>query len=148
MGCVLIPFLIRLRHMLKTYQAWSEISLTVKVGTGIKHVTFDPKSLGASVFMTRDAKLQKGLESHPWFNDKYVLRESVDEEKLAEEEKKKAEAQVKAIEENSVITHHVDSLTEAKDYLADKFGISRTQLKGKDDILKYAKENNVVLEGI
>lgn len=148
MGCILIPFLIRKRHMLKTYQAWTEISLTVKVGTGIKHVTFDPKSLGSSIFMTRDAKLQKGLESHPWFGDKYVLRDSVDEQKLAEEEKKKAEAQVKAIEENSIITHHVDSLTEAKDYLADKFGISRTQLKGKDDILKYAKENNVVLEGI
>lgn len=134
--------------MLKTYFAWTEISLTIKVGTGLKHISFTPKSLGSSLYMTRDTKEQKGLESHPWFGEKYFVRDSVDEKKQEEEKKKLVEAAAKASEENSVITHHVDSLTEAKDYLADKFGISRTLLKGKDDILNYAKENNVVLEGI
>ncbi len=134
--------------MLKTYYATTEVSLSVKVGAGMKHISFTPKSLGSSLYMTRDAKEQKGLESHPWFGEKYFLRDSVDEKKLAEEEKQNAEAAAKVVEENSVTTHHVDSLTEAKDYLADRFGVSRTLLKGKDDILNYAKENNVVLEGI
>lgn len=133
--------------MFKTYQGYSDLAFNVKVDGSLRRVVFDGQSKGTSIFATRDTKLQKAIESHSWFNNKYYLIEEVDEKKLEADVKKKAAAKAKQTEEEKK-TVTVEDVADAKDYLANTFGISRSKMKTKDDILAIAKENNVVIEGL
>lgn len=133
--------------MFKTYQGYSDLAFNVKVDNSLRRVVFDGQSKGTSIFATRDTKLQKAIESHNWFNNKYYLIEEVDEKKLEADVKKKAAAKAKQTEEEKK-TVTVEDVADAKDYLANTFGISRSKMKTKDDILAIAKENNVVIEGL
>lgn len=133
--------------MFKTYQGYSDLAFNVKVDGSLRRVVFDGQSKGTSIFATRDIKLQKAIESHNWFNNKYYLIEEVDEKKLEADVKKKAAAKAKQTEEEKK-TVTVEDVADAKDYLANTFGISRSKMKTKDDILAIAKENNVVIEGL
>ena len=111
-------------------------------------IVFDGKSVGCSVYMTRDPKVQKAIESHYWFNDKFFLVESIDEKKEAAEAKKKAAAKTKKKVADEKKTHVVTDFEDAKDYLAETFGVSRSKMKTKEDILEIAKEKGVELEGL
>ena len=103
--------------------------------------------MGCSVYMTRDPKVQKAIESHYWYKDKFFLAESVDEKKEAAEAKKAAaKAKKKMADEKK--THVVTDVEDAKDYLAETFGVSRSKMKTKEDILAIAKEKGVELEGL
>ncbi len=133
--------------MFKIYQANCDIAFNIKLDGGSKRIVFEGQSHGTSVYATRDTKEQKGIESHYWFGDKFFLKETVDEKKLAAEAKKKAEEKAKqvAAEKN---THTVTDIADAKEYLADRFGVSRSKMKTKADVLAVAKENGVELEGL
>lgn len=130
--------------MLKVYKAASCISTTVRSGDRLMRVVFEPLSRGGSYYATRDTAEQEAIESHPEFGLSFNLERAVDEEKEAETRK----AQQVQDEASQIIKHEVDSLAEAREYLADKFGISRTQLRSKVAILEAAKNNNVELVGL
>ena len=133
--------------MFNTYQAGTDLAFSVMVGNERVRIVFEGKTMGSSVYMTRDPKLQKAIESHYWFNDKFFLAESVDEKKEAAEAKKKAAAKTeKKVDEKK--THIVTDFEDARDYLAESYGVSRSKLKTKDDILSIAKEKGVELEGL
>ena len=133
--------------MFKKYQAGSDLAFSVMVGNERMRIIFEGKSMGSSVYMTRDPKVQKAIESHYWFNDKFFLVESIDEKKEAAEAKKKAAAKTKKkVDEKK--THIVTDVEDAKEYLAETFGVSRSKMKTKDDILAIAKEKGVELEGL
>ena len=112
--------------MFKKYQAGTDLAFSVMVGDERMRIVFDGKTMGCSVYMTRDTKVQKAIESHYWYKDKFFLAESVDEKK----------------------THVVTDVEDAKDYLAETFGVSRSKMKTKEDILAIAKEKGVELEGL
>lgn len=133
--------------MYKKYQAGTDLSFSVMVGNERVRVVFDGKTMGCSIYGTRDEKLQKAIESHYWFNDKFFLVEAVDEKKEAAEAKKRTAAKTKkkAAEKK---THIVTDFEDARDYLAETFGVSRSKLKTKEDILSIAKEKGVELEGL
>ena len=126
--------------MFNKYQAGTDLAFSVMVGNERMRIIFDGKSVGCSVYMTRDHKVQKAIESHYWFNDKFFLVESIDEKKEAAEAKKKVDDEKK--------THVVTDFEDAKDYLADTYGVSRSKMKTKEDILAIAKEKGVELEGL
>ena len=126
--------------MFKKYQAGSDLAFSVMVGNERMRIVFEGKTMGSSIYMTRDHKVQKAIESHYWFNDKFFLVESVDEKKEAAEAKKKVADEKK--------THVVTDVEDAKDYLAETFGVSRSKMKTKEDILAIAKEKGVELEGL
>lgn len=133
--------------MFNTYQAGTDLAFSVMVGNERMRIVFEGKTMGSSVYMTRDHKVQKAIESHYWFNDKFFLAESVDEKKEAAEAKKKAAAKTKKkVDEKK--THIVTDVEDAKEYLAEAFGVSRSKMKTKDDILAIAKEKGVELEGL
>lgn len=133
--------------MFNTYQAGTDLAFSVMVGNERVRIVFEGKTMGSSVYMTRDPKLQKAIESHYWFNDKFFLAESVDEKKEAAEAKKKAAAKTKKkVDEKK--THIVTDVEDAKEYLAEAFGVSRSKMKTKEDILAIAKEKGVELEGL
>lgn len=131
--------------MYKTYQAGSDLAFNIMADGKPRRIVFEPQSHGTSVYSTRDTKEQKGIESHRWFKEKFWILESVDE-KMEAEAKKKASSKTKKADEQN--THLVDDIVDAKDYLADTFGISRSKMKTKEDVLAIAKEKNVVLEGL
>ncbi len=133
--------------MFKTYQGYSDLAFSVKVDGGQRRIVFDAQSRGTSVYSTRDTKEQKAIESHYWFGDKFWILEEVDEKKQEAEAKKKATIKAKKAEEDKKVIC-VDDIGDAKDYLADNFGISRSKMKKVEDVLAIAKENNVVLEGL
>lgn len=133
--------------MFKVYQAGSDLSFSVKMKNGQRRIVFEPQSHGTSVYSTRNTDEQNAMEKHYWFNDKFWILEEVDEKKAAAEAKKKAAVKAKKAEEEKT-TYMVEDLQDAKDYLADKFGVSRSKMKTKEEILAIAKENNVVLEGL
>ncbi len=133
--------------MFKTYQGYSDLAFNVKVDGGLRRIVFDAQSRGTSIYSTRDTKEQKAIESHYWFKDKFWLLEEVDEKKQETEAKKKAAAKAKKAEEEKKVLQFED-ITDVKEYLADTFGISRSKMKTKDEILAIAKENNVVIEGL
>lgn len=134
--------------MYKKYQAGTDLSFSVMVGNERVRVVFEGKTMGCSIYGTRDEKLQKAIESHYWFNDKFFLKEAVDEKKEAAEAKKRAAAKTKKKAAEEKKTHIVTDFEVARDYLAETFGVSRSKLKTKEDILSIAKEKGVELEGL
>ena len=134
--------------MYKKYQAGTDLSFSVMVGNERVRVVFDGKTMGCSIYGTRDEKLQKAIESHYWFKDKFFLVEAVDEKKEAAEAKKRAAAKTKKKSAEEKKTHIVTDFEDARDYLAETFGVSRSKLKTKEDILAIAKEKGVELEGL
>lgn len=134
--------------MYKKYQAGTDLSFSVMVGDERVRVVFEGKTMGCSIYGTRDEKLQKAIESHYWFKDKFFLVEAVDEKKEAAEAKKRAAAKTKKKAAEEKNTHIVTDFEDARDYLAETFGVSRSKLKTKEDILSIAKEKGVELEGL
>lgn len=134
--------------MFNKYQAGTDLAFSVMVGNERMRINFEGKSTGSSAYMTRDPKVQKAIESHYWFNDKFFLVESTDEKKEAAETKKKATAKAKKKAAGEKKTHVVTDVEDAKDYLAETFGVSRSKMKAKEDILAIAKEKGVELEGL
>ena len=134
--------------MFKKYQAGTDLAFSVMVGDDRMRIVFEGKTMGCSVYMTRDTNVQKAIESHYWYKDKFFLAESVDEKKEAAEAKKKAAAKAKKKMADEKKTHVVIDVEDAKDYLAETFGVSRSKMKTKEDILAIAKEKGVELEGL
>ena len=134
--------------MFNKYQAGTDLAFSVMVGNERMRIVFDGKSVGCSVYMTRDPKVQKAIESHYWFKDKFFFVEAVDEKKEAAEAKKIAAAKTKKKAAEEKKTHIVTDFEDARDYLAETFGVSRSKLKTKEDILSIAKEKGVELEGL
>ena len=134
--------------MFKKYQAGSDLEFSVMVGNERMRIVFEGKTMGSSIYMTRDPKVQKAIESHYWFKDKFFLVETIDEKKEAAEAKKKAAAKTKKKVADEKKTHVVADFEDAKDYLAETYGVSRSKMKTKEDILDIAKEKGVELEGL
>lgn len=134
--------------MFNKYQAGTDLAFSVMVGDERMRIVFEGKTMGSSVYMTRDPKVQKAIESHYWFNDKFFLKEAVDEKNEAAEAKKRAAAKTKKKAAEEKKTHIVTDFEDARDYLAETFGVSRSKLKTKEDILSIAKEKGVELEGL
>lgn len=134
--------------MFNKYQAGTDLAFSVMVGDERMRIVFEGKTMGSSVYMTRDPNVQKAIESHYWFKDKFFLAESIDEKKEAAEAKKKAAAKAKKKVADEKKTHVVTDVEDAKDYLAETYGVSRSKMKTKEDILAIAKEKGVELEGL
>lgn len=134
--------------MFNKYQAGTDLAFSVMVGGERMRIVFEGKTMGSSVYMTRDPKVQKAIESHYWFNDKFFLAESIDEKKEAAEAKKKAAAKAKKKVADEKKTHVVTDFEDAKDYLAETYGVSRSKMKTKEEILAVAQEHGVELEGL
>lgn len=137
--------------MKKVYISKSEISIKVVLGSGSTvRVAFTPRTLGSSVYMTDDEELQKAIESHREYGKLFVCDERRSEA-MAENEAEVSQhddpdAEAAEVAEPKIVA--VSSIQEAKDYLSDKFDISRSSLKSKDAVERAALEHGVVFEGL
>lgn len=131
---------------MQRYIASSQLSINVRLKSGSSlHIRFSPLTGGTSVFYTDDKDIQKALESHPKFNrlfeiDKYY----VDKPTVTEKNDKPS-----AGEEGSGLKKvKVACADDAKDYMAEKFGTSRTQMRSIAGIRAAAAEKGIEFEGL
>lgn len=106
---------------------------------GMRRIAFHATTNGRAYYITDDEELQKGIERHPWFKSKFYL-ESVEEQsadKQTSDEQAKPEVQKEMVELNFV------TLADAKNYLADKFGVVRSNIKTQEAAISAGEANGV-----
>jgi hypothetical protein len=123
--------------MKKKYIAKSDLSVNVVLDSGNSlHISFSPITGGTSVFYTEDERIQKALEQHYKYGKLFKGEEVVTAQKT--------EAEVEAEEEEEGLTViNISDVDAAKDYLSEKYGISRTKLKTLSAINKAAAANGI-----
>ena len=106
---------------------------------GMRRIAFHATTNGRAYYITDDEELQKGIERHSWFKSKFYL-ESVEEQsadKQTSDEQAKPEVQKEMVELNFV------TLADAKNYLADKFGVVRSNIKTQEAAISAGEANGV-----
>ena len=94
-----------------------------------------------SAYVTGDEEEQKELEAHPYFGtyfeeDPYYT----DNSEAVEEEDKTEEAHA---EKSEGVVLSFSNESDAKEYLAENYGISRTRMKSRSSIENVATEQGV-----
>jgi len=129
--------------MTKQYISDVQIAINIILSNGKnKHIAFIPLSNGSSVFATDDADIQNALERHKRFDELFTLG------KVVKEEPKKEEAKEVVNNSNAIRMVAVNDIGEAKDYLAENFGLNRTSLRSEKAIVAAAKANGIQFKGI
>lgn len=129
--------------MTKQYISDVQIAINIILSNGKnKHIAFIPLSNGSSVFATDDADIQNALERHKRFDELFTLG------KVVKEEPKKEEAKEVVNNSNVIRMIAVNDIGEAKDYLAENFGLNRTSLRSEKAIVAAAKANGIQFKGI
>lgn len=135
--------------MKKYYSSDSHIAINVLLENGNSmHIAFTPISNGGSTYNTEEKVIQNALENHYRYNDLFVLDREEDTNAPIEEPTQNTEEDPNQAEESNIRKVKVNDLGEAKDYLAETFGVSRTSLRGQKAILEAAKANNIEFEGL
>lgn len=131
--------------MKKKYISHSHVSINVVMPTskGQKsvHVSFTPLTGGGSMYITDNKDMQTALEHHSRFGRLFKIDIYYKDEPV---QKKPVEKTPEAIIE----TVNVASLEDAKEYLVNRFGISRTKLRSKKQIMDAAEAHNIEFEGV
>lgn len=131
--------------MKKKYVAKTDLHISVMLKSKQSvHISFHSQTGGGSVFYTDNAEIQEALEKHPKFGKlfKEVALPKVEPAKKAV----KTEAEPPA--ENNVNKVEVTDLDDAKDYLSERFGVSRTKLRSKANIMAEAEKHKIEFVGI
>lgn len=142
--------------MLKKYTSKSDIAISVLLANDKSiHVPFRSLTGGGSVLYTDDEELQEGLEHHPKFGHLFRLEDILTAEtgntvsrQDGEESKVDEQSIVEGQDDTGLKKIHVDNLDDAKEYLCDHFGESRTKLRSKKNIVESATANGIVFVGL
>lgn len=135
--------------MKKTYKANTHISLNVVLSTKKNmHITFVPLSNGSSTFTTDNEEIINAIEHHYRFGKMFRLESVVDDSEERSVKSEEEAISAEATEESDLKQVTVSDLAAAKDYLADKCGVSRTVMRSKSAILEQAKAHGIEFVGI
>ena len=154
--------------MTKIYTSYTHVAFSVLIEGKPKRVSFSPRTGSGSIFYTEDEKLQEAIEKHPAFGQKFFLSVAQNEQKPAKPAvaKKLTKAAAEAVspvaeaapeepvseeetkEEPKGKEIPYSNLSDAKEYLAKTFEISRSQLRSKEAIKKYAAMHGIIFVGI
>ena len=134
--------------MQKKYSASSHVSINVRVNGTHVHVTFTPLTVGGSFFVTDNASLQEALERHPRFGSLFVAEEPASASVADEASSTSAAKDALPGSPSDIPRVKVSCLDDAKEYLVEQFGGSRTRLRSRAAIEAAAAANGVVFEGL
>ena len=119
----------------------SHVALSVPLEKGNAHISFIEKTGRGSVYYTDNEKLAQALRKHPKFGK--LFRE---EEVKEEETKVEAPDSTETIDDgNKQPEVSFSNNEDAKEYLADRFGVSRSKLRTRQDMEEVAKANNLTI---
>ena len=139
--------------MIKKYTSKSTIAINVSLGEGKNiHVSFGAVTGRGSVYYTNDEALQAALEKHHQYGRLFKLQETIDEQPASVDSPEGGEEATArptdTLHADAGSMVHVDGLDDAKEYLCEHFGISRTKLRTKASIIGAATTNGIVFDGI
>lgn len=128
--------------MLKKYVSDSRLSLSLTLGDGSRQrVRFESLTGGGSEYHTADAAVQDALARHYGYGTLYHETEPPVE--AAPETETEGEAKAKELKHVTVAC-----ADDAKDYLAESLGLSRTKLRTLSAIKSAGEAHGVVFEGL
>lgn len=128
---------------MKVYRSNSIVHICVIKPNGDRvRISFDALTGGGSQYSTDDEGIQYGLEHHAGFRKIFRLDETV------VDERPQSPVSQTEVEEPKVLSVNVSNLDDAKEYLVEKFGLSRTKLRSKAAIVAAAEENGIEFTGI
>ena len=118
----------------------SHVALSVPLEKGNAHISFIEKTGQGSVFYTDNEKLAKAMRKHPKFGKLFR------EEEIKEETKEEV-SDAPDITDNGTKQPEVSfsNNEDAKEYLADRFGVSRSKLRTRQEMEEVAKANNLTI---
>lgn len=105
---------------------------------GMRRIAFHATTNGRSYYITDDEELQKGIERHPWFKSKFYLESVEDASPQPSPVEREKGSDKKELVEMSFLT-----LADAKSYLADKFGVVRSNIKTQEAAISAGEANGV-----
>lgn len=120
---------------MKIYKSSTVIHMTAYVDGHPRRINFDDTMRGQGMFVTGDEKLQKAIEAHPWFGNRFRLAEELSDEPVAAEPVEEKNTEVK-----------VSDIASAQEYLADKFGVSRSKIRTRKAIEDFAAANGITIK--
>lgn len=128
--------------MVKQYKAGSHVCLSVGLQDGgSARVSFTPLSGGGSIYSTGDEGLQWGLEHHRKYGKLFVL---AGEAQSAEEEEAGAAEEAAGADEPETVK--LSDWDTAKDYVSERYGVSRTRLRTRKQIEQAAAAYGLKLD--
>ncbi|MCD8295369.1 MAG: hypothetical protein LUE27_09035 [Clostridia bacterium] len=131
----------------KTYRSGTTVSVNIALPSGrSRHISFNALSNGTSVYTTSDEAVQKGLESHARYGRLFTLVSAANTPKP--KAPKQAAGNGADASAKKVIKVPVSDWGTAKDYVADRFGVSRSALKSHAQIVAAAARNGVEFTGL
>jgi hypothetical protein len=130
---------------MKRYISKSHVCINVALASGKNmHISFSPLTGGGSVYYAEDPQVQAALERHSRFNSLFRL----DPYYVEKKEEEVTEFVESPEEENALRQVTVTCPDDAKDYLADKFGVSRTLIRSVAKIKAVALEHGIEFVGL
>ena len=118
----------------------SHVALSVPLEKGNAHISFIEKTGQGSVFYTDNEKLAKAMRKHPKFGKLFR------EEEIKEEAKEEVPDAPDITDDGTKQPEVSFSNNEdAKEYLADRFGVSRSKLRTRQEMEEVAKTNNLTI---
>lgn len=159
---------------MKKYIAKTNVSVNVVLANGKSHhVSFSPLTGRGSVFYTDIPELQVALEAHYKYGRLFKRDPSYPEEKpRAKKPAKESRVESGESRESETIAEEVEEVTEeteevveaeeegesnvivvtdpdeAKDYLCEHYGLSRTKIKGLNAIKEAAAQQGITFKGL
>ena len=123
------------------FRAKTHIGLSINTKGGHAHITFCELTGGGSIYTTENKEIAEALRKHHKFGKLFTEQEVKEETaKQQELEQKKADDRAKqSIKEFACVE-------DAKEYMADTFGISRSKLRTRGDIEKQAAGRGITIQ--
>lgn len=129
--------------MMKKYVAKSCVSINIMLNSGkSKHIAFTPQSDGGSIYYTSSPAIQDALKRH------YKYGSLFREEAVIPAAKPAAAASAATGTANGKKTVVVTDAEDAKNYLCEQFGYSRTKIRTLTAIREAAESKNIEFKGI
>lgn len=126
---------------MNTYKAKSSVSINILLPSGgCKHITFQPQTMGGSVYYTDSEDEISGIESHPKYNRLFA--------KVVTQSNQPRKSRIKNAEAKVIKEVPVDCVEDAKAILCERYGLSRTKLKKVEQIKSAAAEHGIEFIGI
>ena len=124
-----------------TYHSPTELTINVRV-KGVKHhLVFTPTTLGESFLTVSDHLLERAIEHHPYYGKMF--------QRLPEKEPSPSQPPTDNARKGDGLIHFLfTDFDDAKEYLAQQTGISRTALRTPADLREAATKNGIVIDGM
>ncbi len=124
---------------MSTYHSPTELTINVRV-RGVKyHMVFTPTTLGESFLNVDDPLLQRAIEKHPYYGK--MFQKVPDRPPVQQKE-------TKSLRTEQVIHLPYTDISDAKEELAQRTGVSRTSMRTVQDIMAVAKRYHIVFDGM